>query len=85
MADSDGSDGSFNWNCAGMDNGTTANCSATKIPYATCLAIKTALPSSTDGTYQVDPDGVGGAAAFNTYCDMSTDGGGWTLAGYSYA
>ncbi|HMV67024.1 MAG TPA: MopE-related protein, partial [Myxococcota bacterium] len=30
-----------------------------------------------DGTYQVDPHGDGGFAA---WCDMTSDGGGWTLA-----
>ncbi len=36
--------------------------------------------SSGNGVYLIDPDGPEGAnAAFPTYCDMSTSGGGWSL------
>ena len=44
------------------------------------------IPSSTSGAYYIDPDGVyWGEPAFLTYCDMVTDGGGWTafFAGYN--
>ena len=33
-------------------------------------------PSATDGIYWLDPDGYGGDAPFQAYCDMTTDGGG---------
>ena len=44
----------------------------------TCLAYYNA-GVRTDGVYTVDPDGTGPNAAYDCYCDMTNDGGGWTL------
>jgi len=44
-----------------------------------CQEIKVNDPAAKDGVYKIDPDGAGGNAPFNVYCDMTTDKGGWTV------
>jgi len=63
----------FTFRLTGGTDGTDAGS-----PGLSCAGIKTEYPSSTDGTYWIDPDGdTDPTNSRNVYCDMT--GGGWTL------
>lgn len=48
------------------------------ITRASCLEHLNAF-CDTDGIYKIDPDGVGPQPEIDVFCDMTNDGGGWTL------
>ena len=48
--------------------------------FKNCKEIKDAFPESTSGIYKIDYNGYATSGGeIDCYCDMETDGGGWTL------
>ena len=51
---------------------------ATSCPASSCAAVLADQPSAADGTYTLEGDS---GAVFDAWCDMTKNGGGWTLVG----
>lgn len=53
----------------------TNKCRATR----SCKELHAVSPLAPNGVYVIDPDQAGARPPVKTYCDMKTDGGGWTF------
>lgn len=72
-------DGCTEWGVVDYCDSATCSCAGASMTHTSCLDIHTTHPAWPSGNYTIDPDGAGAGKAFNVYCDMVTDGGGWTL------
>jgi hypothetical protein len=64
--------------CANPSDCETFACSDATCTYpSSCASVKTGVPSAPSGVYAIAP---GQSEPYQTYCDMTSDGGGWQLA-----
>ena len=57
-------------------NGSSDGCEP-----VSCKQLLERSPGTPSGVYRIDPDGSGTGTPFDVWCDMTLDGGGWTLIG----
>jgi hypothetical protein len=68
--------GDCNMSCTSMQTCVAGMCSDTV--YTSCLDLLNDNSALGSGTYRIDPDGSGPVESLEVYCDMVTDGGGYS-------
>ena len=71
--------------CGECDQGSVCHMDVCVSDQISCAALLHHHPllAGKDGIYAIDPDGNGPGAAYDVFCDMTHDGGGWTLVAVS--
>ncbi len=64
---------------SGADSAVEDSGSDAGTVFASCKAALAADAGAPSGVYTIDPDGAGPQGPITVYCDMTSDGGGWTL------
>lgn len=62
-----------------LEGGDGCDAVCNKEPAISCKTLHEEDPYLLSGVYKIDADGPGGQPPFDVYCDMITNGGGWTL------
>ncbi len=74
-------DTACNWTSGAVEEAATLAIYVRAAPlYATsCADVKAKGLGTASGVYRVDPDGAGPVEAEDVWCDMTAEGGGWTM------
>ena len=62
----------------GAEQACRAGACVSTLP-TSCGEILRTTPTAASGRYRIDPDGTGPLGSLDVYCNMTDDGGGWTL------
>ena len=65
--------------CDDKNDNEADGCLSTCVEARSCQHIKTLVPAATSGAYRIWPEALGGEVSVIVWCDMESDGGGYTF------